>query len=150
MAKYFYEDLTLGRRFDCGSHVMTRDEIIAFATEFDAQPFHIDEDAAKASFFRGLVASGWHTASVTMRAVAEGLLLKSESMGAPGIDELKWLRPVRADDELSVTCEVIDRRESKSRPERGSVRFRISVTNQRGETVMTQENWIMFGRRPSA
>lgn len=150
MPSLYFEDLTLGRRFDCGSHAMTREEIIAFAKEFDAQPFHVDEEAAKASFFRGLVASGWHTASVTMRAIAEGLLLKSDSLGSPGIDELKWLRPVRAGDTLSIACEVIDRRESKSRPERGSVRFRMIVTNQREQTVMSQENWIMFGRRPSA
>jgi len=150
MLRWHFEDLTVGLRLECAPHEMTRDAIIAFAKEYDAQPFHIDEEAAKASFFGGLVASGWHTASLVMRAIAERFLLDSSGLGAPGVDELKWLRPVRAGDVITPVIDIIDRKESRSRPEMGLVRMRITTSNQRGEPVMTQENWVMFGRRAQA
>lgn len=150
MSRWHFEDLTVGLKLECEPLEVTREAIIAFATEFDPQPFHVDEAAAKESFFGGLVASGWHTASLVMRSIAERFLLDSSGLGAPGVDELKWLRPVRAGDVIRSVVEVIDSKESRSRPEMGLVRIRITTSNQRGEPVMTQENWVMFGRRPRA
>lgn len=147
MPTYYFEDLTLGRRFECAPRSLSRDEIVAFASEYDPQPFHLDEQAAKDTFFGALVASGWHTASLTMRALADRFLLDSSGIGSPGIEELKWIRPVRVGDTLTATAEVIERKESRSKPDMGLVRFRTDVANQNGETVMSQTNWIMFGRR---
>lgn len=149
MTTYFFEDFEVGRSFDCESHALTREEIVAFAAEFDPQPFHMDEEAAKNTFFGALVASGWHTASLTMRAIADRLLLDSSGLGAPGIEELKWARPVRVGDTLNFQISVAERKESRSKPDMGLVRFNTVVRNQHGETVMTQDNWVMFGRRPA-
>lgn len=150
MPTLYFEDFEVGRIFDCAPHKMTRDEIIAFASEYDPQPFHLDEQAAKDTFFGALVASGWHTASLTMRALADRFLLDSSGIGSPGIEELRWVRPVRVDDVISFRCEVAERKESRSKPDMGLVRFSTTVTNQSGEIVMTQDNWVMFSRRDDA
>lgn len=132
-----------------GSKTVTREAIIAFAREFDPQPFHVDEDAGRNSLFGKLCASGWHTVAVTMRMMCDEYLLESASLGSPGVENLKWLKPVFADDTLRVRLEVIEARPMASKPHVGLVRSRWEVLNQRGETVLTMEGWGMFGRRPA-
>jgi acyl dehydratase len=143
----FFEDFPIGFSQVYGPVVASKEAIVAFAREYDAQPFHTDERAAKDSFAGTLIASGWHTCALNMRLVAEGFLLDATSMGAPGIDEVKWLKPVYPGDALRTRLTVEDARESRSRPEMGLLQFLLDVVNQRDETVMTQRNWIMFGRR---
>ncbi|MGL4810831.1 MAG: MaoC family dehydratase [Beijerinckiaceae bacterium] len=147
MARLYFEDFSVGQVIACPPRMVSKDQIIAFATQFDPQDFHIDEVKAQDSFFGGLVASGWHTASLTMRMIADAFILDAASLGSGGIDTLKWQRPVRAGDTLTVRAHVVSTRESRSRPERGMVEFRIDVSNQHGDVVMVQQNWIMIGRR---
>uniref|UniRef100_Q11GC3 MaoC-like dehydratase n=1 Tax=Chelativorans sp. (strain BNC1) TaxID=266779 RepID=Q11GC3_CHESB len=144
-----YEDMTEGRVFDLGSRVMAREEIIEFASEFDAQPMHLDEEAGRKSLLGGLAASGWHTCSVFMRMMCDSFLLDSTSQGSPGITEMRWIKPVLAGDILSGTSTVLARRRLKSRPWIGVVTFRHVVRNQRGEAVMECENPILFSLRDS-
>ena len=129
---------------------MPREEIIAFAQQFDPQPFHIDDEAARRSIFGGIIASGWHTASISHRLFVEGLLRTSVSMGSPGLDELRWLLPVRPGDALSVRVEVLSTTPSRSKPDRGAIKFRFEVRNQKGEVVMTETATALFARRPPA
>lgn len=150
MPHLFFEDFHPGRVAVHDGPTITRDDIVTFGREFDPQPFHTDEEAAKETFARGLVASGWHTCALTMRAITDGFLLDSSAMGAPGIEEVKWLRPVRPDDRLRMRTTVLEARASRSRPNRGSVRFRVEALNQRDEPVMAQLNWIMFGSRDAS
>jgi acyl dehydratase len=140
----FLEDFHPGDIREYGAYPVTRDEIVAFAAEFDPQPFHLDEAAARRSLLGGLAASGWHTCAMMMRLNCEGFLLRSAALGAPGIDEVKWLRPVRPGDVLRVRSTVVDARPSRSRPEKGIARFVFDLLNQRGETVASQKNVIMF------
>src|SRR5947209_4614443 len=147
--RLYFEDFPVGKRLACGSRTLTEAEIIDFAKQFDPQPFHVDRDAAAKSIFGGLIASGWHTAATAMRLQVDAVLSKAASLGSPGIDELRWLKPVRPGDTLSVELEVLESRPSSSKPDRGSVKVRYVATNQRGETVMTMIGWGMFGRRPS-
>ena len=133
----FFEDFHPGDVTDTGSVTVTREEIVAFARQFDPQPFHVDEDAARRSPFGGLIASGWHTASLCMRLVVALLGPDSGSLGSPGVDELRWLKPVRPGDELSVSAEVLEAIPSRSKPDRGMVKFRYTMRNQNGEEVMT-------------
>jgi acyl dehydratase len=146
----FYEDLTPGRVFDLGSQTVTREEVIEFASEFDPQPFHLDETAGKESILGGLAASGWHTASMVMRLLADNLLNRSSCQGSPGINELKWRKPVYPDDTLSARATVMEQRELKSRPDLGLVMFEISAANQNGVQVLNQINPIMFVKRAAA
>ncbi len=146
-----FEDLKEGDRRTFGPRILTREEIVAFALQWDPQPFHVDEAAAARSPFRGLIASGWQTAALTMRLVVDGLLADSTSMGSPGLDELKWLKPVRPGDALSVEVTLTEVTPSRSKPDRGSVKASYRCTNQRGEAVMTMVARILFLRRaPSA
>jgi acyl dehydratase len=147
MPSVFFEDFVPGSVTTFQGPTVTKDEIIAFAREFDPQPFHLDEAAAKQTFAGGLIASGWHTCAMTMRMNADGYLLDAAGMGAPGIEEVKWIKPVLPGDTLSVRRTVLETRESRSRPEMGLVHVSTDVLNQAGEVVMTQLNWIMFGRR---
>jgi acyl dehydratase len=145
---YFWEDFHAGRVFDLGAtDPVTRDAIVGFAREFDPQPFHLDEAAAEAALFGRLAASGWHTAAMTMRAMCDGYLLDSASLGSPGIENLRWLKPVFVGDRLHVRMEVLEARASKSRPTIGLVLSRWEVRNQHDEPVMTMEGWGMFRRR---
>jgi acyl dehydratase len=144
-----FEDFEAGQELPFGPYTVTRAEIVAFAAEFDPQPAHLDEAAAAETMLGGLAASGWHTCALFMRMMALGWLNASASMGSPGIDSLKWMRPVRPGDVLSGRSVVIETRASKSRPDRGFVRFRHEVTNARGEVIMVAENPIMLGRRGS-
>ncbi len=139
-----FEDFVLGETIDLGAYPVTKDEIIAFAREFDPQPFHIDEAAAEAGFFGGLVASGWHTVSMFMRMYYDALVSRVASEGAPGVDNLKWLRPVRPGDVLGGSATVTALRRSRSRPGIGLVSYDFAVGNQAGETVMTLKSTAMI------
>jgi len=147
MPRYAFEDLIPGTTHMLGPYTVTKEELLAYAREYDAQPFHVDEVAAKDSFIGTLIASGWHTCSINMRLLADGLILDSTSMGSPGIEEVKWLKPVRPGDTLRSRMTILESRASKSRPSIGLVRFLFEMLNQADETVFTQKNWIMFGRR---
>ena len=144
-----YEDLVPGWKRTFPPRTVSRGDIIRFAREWDPQPFHLDEDAARRTHFGGLVASGWHTACLAMRIVVDGLLDDSTSMGSPGLENLEWLRPVRPDDPLTLTIEVLEARPSRSKLDRGSVKFGYVMVNSARETVFTQVAWVIFGRRTS-
>jgi acyl dehydratase len=143
----YWEDFTVGSVAEYGPRLVTREEIIAFAAEFDPQPMHMDEDFARTTMLGGLAASGWHTCAIGMRLIADGFMLDAASMGSPGIDEVRWHRPVRPGDRLTLRRTIVDARPLTSRPEWGLVRFRFELLNQAGELVMTQENVNFFGRR---
>ncbi|WP_417686517.1 MaoC family dehydratase [Roseibium sp.] len=145
--RYYFEDLVPGLTFELGSYTVSREEIIEFASEFDPQPFHLDEKAGKASILGGLASSGWHTASITMRLLALGLLNQSSCQGAPGIEKLQWRKPVFAGDTLSARMEVIAARPLRSRPNLGVVTMRLETRNQHGVPVMTYDNPALFARR---
>lgn len=145
----YFEDLEVGRRFATGSVTMDVDAIKAFAASFDPQPFHLDENAAQASFFGGLVASGWHTASVTMRLlVTSGLPIAGGVIGAGG--DIVWPRAVRPGDTLSVVSEVVAAKPSASRPERGTVTVRSETLNQEGDVVQIMTARLVVPTRTSA
>ena len=146
----YFEDFSPGEEMPLEPHTVTRAEIVAFAAEFDPQPFHLDEAAAADTLLGGLAASGWHTCALFMRMLYHGWLREAASMGSPGVDSLKWLRPVRPGDRLSGRSIVLEVRASRSKPDRGFIRFRHEVTNARGEVVMVVENPIMLSRRESA
>ena len=132
----WFEDYVPGAVHDLGSVVLDEEEVIAFARQFDPQPFHLDKERAEKSAFGGLIASGWHTACIAMRLIVDRYLSEVSSEGSPGIDELRWLRPVRPGDQLKVRITVLDAKRSRSRPERGIVRSQIDTLNQDGEVVM--------------
>lgn len=144
-----FEDFTVGETHSFGSIAVSQEDLVAFASRYDAQDFHVDPEAAKSSFVGGLIGSGWHSCALLMRLIAEDFLLDSTGMGAPGIDEIKWLRPVFPGDTLHGRRTVLETKASRSRPEMGLVRFRCELLNQRDEPVMEQTNWIMFGRQGS-
>lgn len=145
----YFEDFSEGDELPFGPHTVTRAEIVAFAAEFDPQPFHLDERAAAETMLGGLAASGWHTCALFMRMLYDGWITDAASMGSPGVETLKWLRPVRPGDTLSGRSIVIEIRASKSKPDRGFIKFRHEVVNERGEPVMMLENPVMLQRRPS-
>ncbi len=142
-----FEDFEPGEVTTFGAYAVTREEVIDFASQFDPQPFHLDEEAGRASMLGGLAASGWHTCSILMRMMFDHFMDGSSSIGSPGIDEVKWIRPVFPGDVLSVRRTILDARPSASRPDRGVVRFRFELMNQKGEVVMEQTNPIFFARR---
>jgi acyl dehydratase len=129
---------------------MPRDEMVAFAAEFDPQPMHLDEAAARASMLGGLCASGWFACCILMRMCTEAFVLESSSMGAPGVDEVRWLEPICPGDRLSLRATVLDTRASRSRPDMGFVRFSFDLLNQRGAHVVALTTSMMMGRRTSA
>jgi len=137
MAARYFEDYAVGAIFECGTVVVDETEIIAFASRYDPQPFHIDPVAAAHGPYGGLIASGWHTIALTMRRLVEQYLSEASSLGSPGIDEVRWLKPVRPGDELRVRVVVLDARPSRSKPDRGLIRAAIEVGNQRDEPVLT-------------
>ena len=150
MSKLYWEDFTPGSVTEYGPRLVTHEEIVAFAAEFDPQPMHLDEDAARATMLGGLAASGWHSCCLVMRMMADGFVLNSSSMGGPGVDEVRWLSPVRPGDRLTLRVRVLESRPSKSRPEMGLVRFAFALLNQTGTEVMTLGTSLMFGRRQPA
>ena len=137
MPKFYFEDFSPGWKAEFGPHRITREEMIEFASQFDPQPMHLDEEAAAKTMLGGLGASGWHTCAFVMRMIADGFLLDAASMGAPGIDEVKWMRPVRPGDSLTVRGRVLSTRPSQSKPDRGFVSLHWEVFNERDEMVMT-------------
>ena len=137
MPKLYFEDFSPGWTAEYGPRRVTREEMIGFAAQFDPQPMHLDEEAARGTMLGGLGASGWHTCCVMMKMVADGVLLDSASMGAPGIDEVRWLKPVRPGDSLTVRGSVLAARASQSKPDRGFVNFLWEVFNERDQKVMT-------------
>lgn len=145
----FYEDCLPGRSFDLGSKTVSKEEIIRFASKFDPQPFHLDEAAGKDSILGGLSASGWHTASMVMRLLADQLLNRSSCEGSPGVKSLKWLRPVFPGDTLSAAAKVLEQRRLATKPHLGLVTFELAAVKQDGTTVMMQVIPILFGRRTS-
>ena len=145
--QWYFEDFHEGQVIDLGKREVTEEEIIAFAREFDPQPFHVDRDAAARSIYGGVIASGWHTCSMMMRMVVDGLMCDASSMGSPGLDGVRWLQPVRAGDTLAVRYLTIKVKASASKPDRGVVWSKWVATNQRGEDVCTVEGMGMFGRR---
>ena len=148
-ALLYWEDFPVGETVEMGSHTFTEAEIIAFARQFDPQPFHVDPEAAKNTVFKGLVASGWHTCAIAMRLMVDKYVARSASLGSPGLDNIRWLAPVRAGDSISYRRTITAARASESKPGVGLVQSRWEAANQRGETVMTMEGWGMFRRRPA-
>jgi acyl dehydratase len=147
MPSLHLEDFVPGSATPYGGVVVDRDEMLAYAREFDAQPMHLSEESARATMAGKLIASGWFTAALNMRMMADDFILDTASMGSPGVSELKWLRPVEAGDRLRGVRHVLDRRPSLTKPDRGFVNFRFEVLNQRDEPVLEQTNLIMIGRR---
>ena len=145
----YLEDLSPGDRFTSGEHALDAAQIIEFGQRFDPQPFHLDEQAAKSSFFQGLAASGWHTASITMRLMVQsGLPLANGVIGSGG--EIQWPRPTRPGDVLHVESEVLEVTPSRSRPERGMVVVRSETRNQHGEVLQRLTTQLVVSRRPAA
>ncbi|QUS41224.1 MaoC family dehydratase [Tardiphaga alba] len=145
-----FDDFQTGHFGRFGPRHITRDEIIAYAREYDPQPMHLDEEAAKASMLKGLAGSGWHMCSLMMRMIYDGFLHKSASMGSPGVTEMKWLMPFRPGDELTLNVDVLETRASQSRPSMGIVTFRCTMLNAKEQTVSDMTVPIMFGRRTLA
>jgi acyl dehydratase len=145
-----FEDFVEGGSIDLGAKDVTAEEIVEFASEFDPQPMHLDEAAGKASILGGLSASGWHTCAMFMRLLCDAVLLDSTSQGAPGVDRIRWKKPVLAGDRLTGATTVLARRESKSRPSVGLVTLRSELFNQRGECVSELEHTAMFLKRGTA
>lgn len=141
-----FDTLEIGNEFALGSHEVNEQEIISFAKQWDPQPFHLDEKLAQASQFGGLIASGWHTGAIFMRLFVDGLLKDSTSMGSPGIDELRWLVPVRPGDVLSGGVTVVDLVPSKSKPDRGVAYLRCELTNSSAAVVLRMTARVMFAR----
>lgn len=143
----YFEDFHEGEELELGTKTVTREEIVAFAREYDPQPFHVDDDAGAASHFGGLVASGWHTAAMWMRIYVDEVLLDSASLGSPGVEELRWLKPVRPGDTLTARMRVLWTKPSEKDPRRGTVFSESDFVNQQGEVVMRLRARGLFARR---
>lgn len=148
--QWAYEDFVEGATLDLGTKLVTAEEIVAFASEFDPQPMHLDEEAGRASILGGLSASGWHTCAIFMRMLCDALLLDSTSQGAPGVDYVKWKRPVLAGDVLTGRLTILSKRLSRSKPNLGFVNWRAELFRQTGESVFEFENSCMFLTRQAA
>lgn len=145
--KWYFEDFEVGKEIHVGSRTVTEHELVAFSKEFDPQPFHIDPAAAGQSIYGGIIGSGWHTCSMIMRIMVDGLLRETASLGSPGVDEIRWLKPVRGGDTLSVSTTVLESRPSNSKPDRGIVVTEWKAKNQHGDLVATIKGMGMFQRR---
>ena len=149
MTARYFEDFRLGERFESQGKLISEAEIIEFARRFDPQPFHIDTESARKSPYKGLIASGFHTMALAFRTIWDTGVLSHCSQGSPGIDEVRWMRPVRPGDCLRTVAEVTSLRPSEKKPDRGIGQFRFAVTNQRDETVMTMTAIVILARRPA-
>ena len=149
MTERYLEDFAVGQTFGSGRLRIDEERIKTFAAEFNPQPFHLDEEAAQHTMFRGLAASGWHTAAVTMRLLVESEIRPAGGIVGAGFDELRWPRPVRAGDELRVESEVLEVRPSKSRPDQGIIKARMTTLNQRDEPVQISIGNLVVPRRPA-
>jgi acyl dehydratase len=148
--KYYWEDLTAGSVRDLGTVTVSAEEIKKFAQQFDPQPFHLDEAAGQSSIFGNLCASGWHTCSLAMKLTVENLLAESSSKGSPGVENLRWLKPVYPGDTLRLKHTILESRALRTRPDTGLVRAGWELFNQNGEKVLQMEGLGMFGRRNPA
>lgn len=146
----YFEDFTVGREFRTDGATLTESQILDFALAFDPQPFHMDVEAAKQSMFGSLIASGFHTMALTFRLFAQTRALAACSLGSPGVDELRWLRPVRPGDTLRATVQVVEQRPSGSKPDRGIIRLHWTALNQRSEPVLTMTSMQLVKRRPAS
>ena len=147
MTRRYLEDFAVGQKFGSGRLTIDEQRIKSFAAEFDPQPFHLDDEAARGSIFRGLAASGWHTAALTMRPLVEGDLKPAGGIIGAGFDEFQWPRPVRPGDELHLESEVLEVRPSKSRPEQGMIKVRTTTLNQKDEPVQISVGNLVVPRR---
>src|SRR5262249_56880980 len=146
-AKRYWEDFTPGQVIEYGPRRITREEIVNFGREFDPQPFHLDEQSARGTMLGELCASGWHSCCIVMRMSADSFVLNSSSMGAPGVDEVLWLRPIKPGDDLTLRATVLGKRASNSRPDMGFVNVQLELFNAHDERVMSLKAPLMFGRR---
>jgi acyl dehydratase len=145
----WFEDIEIGRETDFGTYEVTREEVIDFARKYDPQPFHLSDEAAARTHFGRLAASGWHTCAMTMAVIARHVVEEEQAgLGSPGIDELRWLKPVYPGDTLHVRGKVLDKRPSRSRPDIGSFRTATTVSNQDGVPVLTFTSIVLMRRRP--
>lgn len=146
----YFEDLQVGAETYFGSYMVTREEVLEFARKYDPQPFHLSDEAAAKTHFGRLAASGWHTTAMTMAVIARHVVDQEQAgLGSPGIDELRWKKPVFPGDTLHVNSKIVDKRPSQSRPEIGSFRTVTTVTNQDNDVVMTYTSIVLIRRRPS-
>src|SRR5215471_16583525 len=148
--KQYLEDYAVGQVYRTGRVQIDKDQILAFAKQYDPQPYHLDELAARKSVFGGLAASGWHTAALTMRLLVDSEFRPANGILGVGVDELRWLRPVRPGDTLYVETEVLEVRPSKSQADRGLIRVRTTTLNQSGEQVQMYVGNLLVSRRPAA
>jgi len=148
-APRYWDDYEIGQKFDLGSTSFTADEIVDFARQYDPQSFHVDAAAARQSMFGGLIASGWHVTAKLMRLFVDNYVDQRTALGSPGVDEVRWLKPVRPGDTLNASVECAGKVPSKSRPEMGIVHEQWRATNQKGELVMTLKGTNMVRRRPA-
>jgi len=145
----YFEDLVVGAERSFGSYEVTREEVIEFASKYDPQPFHLSDEAAAKTHFGRIAASGWHTAAMTMAVIARAVVNEEQAgLGSPGIDELRWLKPVYPGDTLHVRGKILEKTPSRSKPDMGSFRTRTTVTNQDGVPVMTFVSIVLIRRRP--
>ena len=144
----YFEDFAAGQSFDLGTRTVTEDEIVAFAREWDPQRFHVDREAAQDGPFGGLIASGWHSSAILMRMYVDTILLDAAGMGSPGVDEIRWLRPVRPGDTLRGRMEVESAAPSARHPGRGTVIVRLELRNQADEVALTLKAVGLMARRP--
>ena len=142
-----FEDFPPGHFGSFGPRRVTREEILAFAAEFDPQPMHLDEEAASRSMLKGLSASGWHLCSIVMRMMCDGFIARTASLGSPGVNELRWLAPLRPDDDITLDVEVAEARVSRSRPETGIVTFKAVARNAAGQALCEMVSPIIVARR---
>ena len=142
-----WEDFPAGTVLTSHTTTVEHDAVIDFARQFDPQPFHLDEDAAKHSMFGGLVASGWHTCGIAMRLMCDSYMLRSTNQGSPGLDELRWLQPVRPGDTLHLRTTVLDARAMRSKPHLGLIQCHWEVFNQHATCVLSMKGWSILGRR---
>ena len=145
-----FEDFPVGRLGTYGPRCVTREEILAFAAEFDPQPMHLDEEAARHTMLRGLSGSGWHLCSLMMRMMFDGFIGRTASLGSPGVNELRWLAPLRPGDELTLEVDVTEARVSRSRPETGIITFKAIARNARGQVLCEMVSPIIVSRREGA
>jgi acyl dehydratase len=146
---HYWEDYEVGADYPLGRKTVSEEEIVAFARQFDPQPFHIDAEAARGSMYGGLIASGWHTCAMMMRMIVDNYLNADSSLGSPGVDSIRWLKPVRPGDTLTGRMHIVEKRESRSKPTIGIVISEASVDNQQGETVATIRATNLVRRRPA-
>ena len=145
----YFEDLEVGAETDFGSYDVTREEVLEFARKYDPQPFHLSDEAAAKTHFGRLAASGWHTAAMTMAVIARKVVGEEQAgLGSPGIDDLRWKKPVYPGDTLTVRGTIVEKTPSRSKPEIGSFRTETIVTNQNDEVVMSFTSIVLIRRRP--